>query len=290
MWIRSLPETSVSIEEALLYCRAHPVADSDPERFLGLFASGPHSIVDARDHGLLGVVMDRLIIADGAKPFEWVGAEVAGIDAGIFPVLVERLRRKACALLIPAIDVTLSGHWSNVRALLEREGAHPQFINLELTHPDCDWGPDRDLPAGWRWVFASPDRERAYIDLLNRSMGPMPGVYIPPEPEAIASLRTSADGTKLLLDADGAARALVRCKLDKRYLHLIASTPEMKGRGLGRQALDEVRRMVGPGPLHLTVVKQNENAHGFYLHMGFTQTEEVEIWRLPIAHNAARQE
>lgn len=76
---------------------------------------------------------------------------------------------------------------------------------------------------------------------------------------------------------------MVRCKLAKRYLHLIACAPEMRGRGLGRLALDEVRRMLGPGPLHLTVVKQNARAHGFYLHMGFAPTEEVETWRMRIA-------
>ena len=66
-------------------------------------------------------------------------------------------------------------------------------------------------------------------------------------------------------------------------LYLICCAPDKKGRGLGRLALDEVRRMLGPGPLHLTVVKQNERARGFYLHMGFTPTGEVETWRLPIA-------
>jgi ribosomal protein S18 acetylase RimI-like enzyme len=76
---------------------------------------------------------------------------------------------------------------------------------------------------------------------------------------------------------------MIRCKLAKRYLHLIACAPEMKGRGLGRLGLDEVRRMLGPGPLDLTVVKQNEHAHGFYMHMDFTPTEEVETWRMKIA-------
>jgi ribosomal protein S18 acetylase RimI-like enzyme len=95
-------------------------------------------------------------------------------------------------------------------------------------------------------------------------------------------MRTTADGTKLLLDEAGEARAMVCCKLTRRYLHLIACAPEMRGRGLGRLALDEVRRMLGPGPLHLSVVKQNEHAHGFYLHMGFIETEQVETWRMKI--------
>ncbi len=272
----------ITIEGAFAYCRDHPVAGVDLERLLGIFVSGPQSILDARDHGLLGIVMDRLTIADGAKPFEWIGGEIDRIDSKTFPIVFERLRRTARGLAIPAIDITLSGHWSNVRDLLAREGAQPQFVDLELTHADCDWGPDRPIPEGWRWVLVSPDREQAYVELVNRGMGPMPGIYMPPEAEAIASMRTTADGTKLLLDETGRARALVRCKLAKRYLHLITCEPETRGRGLGRLALDAARRMLGPGPLHLTVVKQNIHAHGFYLHMGFAPTEEVETWRVPI--------
>ena len=255
----------------------------DLERFLGIFTTDAHRIVDAREFGLVGIIMDRLTIADGAKPFEWIGGETDKIDARMFPAIFERLQRTARGLGIPAIDVTLSGHWGGVRDLLARAGVQPQFIDFEMTHADCAWGPDRPLPAGWRWVLVTPDREQAYVALLNRSMGPMPGVYVPPEAEAIASMRTTAAGTKLLLDAEGEARAMVRCKLAKRYLHLIACVPEMQGRGVGRLALDEVRRMLGPGPLHLSVVKQNEHAHGFYLHMGFVETEQVETWRLPIA-------
>jgi GNAT superfamily N-acetyltransferase len=278
----SLEVEPLSIADALAYARAHPVADADPERFIAIFASGAQSLVDLRAHGLLGVVMDRLRIADDAKPFEWVGAGVPEIDAATFPVALERIRSVARGLGIGAVDITLHGLWSSQRDRLAAAGARPQFLDLEMTHADCAWGPNRALPQGWHWEMASPERERAYFALLDRSMGPMPGVYVPPEPEAIASMRTTADGTKLLLDQDGKAQALIRCKLEKRYLHLVAAAPESKGRGLGRLALDEVRRMLGPGPLHLTVVKQNAHAHGFYLHMGFVETEEVETWRLKI--------
>src|SRR6185369_3114688 len=204
MWTRFLPESldkaSITIEEAFAYCRAHPVAGIDLERFLGIFTTDAHRIVDAREFGLLGIIMDRLTIADGAKPFEWIGGEIDKIDAATFPTVFERLRDTARGLGIPAVDITLSGQWSRVRDLLAREGVHPQFIDIELTHPDCNWGPDRPVPEGWRWVLVTPEYEPAYISLLNRGMGPMPGVYVPPEAEAIASMRTTADGTKLLLD------------------------------------------------------------------------------------------
>lgn len=294
MWTRSLPESSahsecsansaITLEEAFAWCRAHPVEDVDLERFLGIFATDARRIVDARDHGLVGLIMDRLTIQDSAaKPFEWLGATVDKVDPRVFPILIERLRDTARLLDIPAVDVTLSGHWSSVRDELARAGARPKFVDVELTHADCNWGPDRPMPKGWHWELVTPEREAAYLSLLNRGMGPMPGVYVPPEAEALASMRTTADGTKLLLDAAGEAQAMIRCKLAKRYLHLICCAPDKKGRGLGRLALDEVRRMIGPGPLHLTVVKQNERAHGFYVHMGFAPTEEIETWRLPIA-------
>ncbi|MEZ5831999.1 MAG: GNAT family N-acetyltransferase [Dongiaceae bacterium] len=287
MWTRSLPGSSASgpitIAEAFAYCRVHPVDGVDLDRFLGIFSSGPQCLVDARDVGLLGVIMDRLFIAGGAKPFEWVGAEVSSVEPDAFPTVIARLRDAARDLRVPAVDMTLHRHWSQSRDLLAGEGAKPQFTDYDMTHPDCAWGPDRPVPAGWRWVPVTPDREGAYLALLRRAMEPMAGVYIPPDDEALASMRTTAGGTKLLLDEKGNAQAMVRCKLDKRYLHLVCCALEMQGRGLGRLALDEVRRMVGPGPLHLSVVKQNERAHGFYLRMGFTETEQIETWRLPIA-------
>lgn len=292
MWTRSLPESSdkassapgaITIEEAFAYGRQHPVAQVDLERFLGIYTTDARSLIDLRDHGLVGAILDRLSIAGGAKPFEWVGAEVDRVEAAVFPVALDRIRQVARGLGIPAVDIPLSGHWSGMRELLATEGVHPQFVDFEMTHADCAWGPDRPLPRGWRWVLVTPEHEAAYVSLLNRGMGPMPGVYMPPEAEALASMRTTADGTKLLLDTDGEAQAMIRCKLAKRYLHLVCCAPEKKGRGLGRLALDEVRRMLGPGPLHLTVMKQNERAHGFYLHMGFAPTEEIETWRLPIA-------
>jgi GNAT superfamily N-acetyltransferase len=290
MWTRSLPESldrvfhsAITIEEAFAWCRAHPVEHVDLERFLGIFTTDARRIIDARDHGLIGLIMDRLTIQDGAKPFEWIGAKVDRIDPQISPVLIERLRSTARLFGIPAIDMTLSGHWASVRDELARAGAYPKFVDIELTHADCNWGPDRPLPRGWRWEAVTSEREAAYLSLVNRGMGPMPGVYVPPKAEALASMRTTADGTRLLLDTGGEAQAMIRCKLPRRYLHLVCCAPEKRGRGLGRLALDEVRRMLGPGPLHLTVVKQNERAHGFYLHMGFAPTEEVETWRLPIA-------
>jgi len=279
----SSAHSAITIEEAFDYGRRHPVEHVDLERFLGIYTTDARSIIDLRDHGMVGAILDRLNIADGAKPFEWVGAEVDRIETPIFSVVIERLRRVARDLAIPAVDIPLSSHWSQVRGLLTSEGLHPQFIDFEMTHADCNWGPDRPIPQGWRWAPVTPELEAAYVSLLNRGMGPMPGVYVPPEAEALASMRTTADGTKLLLDTGGEAQAMIRCKRAKRYLHLVCCRPEKKGRGLGRLALDEVRRMLGAGPLHLTVVKQNERAHGFYVHMGFVSTEEVETWRLPIA-------
>lgn len=168
---------SITIEEAFAYCRAHPVAHVDLERFLGIFTTDAQRIVDARDVGLLGIIMDRLTILDDAKPFEWIGGEAEKIDASIFPIVQDRVRSTARTLGIPAVDMTLSGHWSNVRDLLAQEGARPQFVDIEMTHADCAWGPDRRLPDDWRWVFVTPDREPAHVFLLNRAMGPTPGVY-----------------------------------------------------------------------------------------------------------------
>jgi len=286
--MRSSPESladasPITIEEAFAYCRAHPVDGVDLERFLGIFVSGPNCILDARDHGLLGIVMARLIINDGAKPFEWIGGAAEKIVPEIVPELLRRLTAIARKLGAPAIDMTLHGHWSDVRGQLSQLGAVPRYVDVEMTRPEGAFRASTPLAAGWRWVPAVPDYERAYYDLLLRSLGPMPGVYIPPQAEAIASMRTTADGSRVLLDEAGRARVLVRCKVEKRYIHLLARCPEMKGGGLGALALGEAQRLLGPGPLHLSVVKQNRIAHEFYLRNGFQETAEVETWQLGTA-------
>ena len=145
MWTRSLPGSlahkapSITIGEAFAYCRAHPVEHIDLERFLGIFTTDADRIVDARDIGLLGIIMDRLMIVDGAKPFEWIGGEIGRIDETTFPIVFARVREAARRLGIPAVDISLNGHWSNVCDLLAREGVHPQFVDVEMTHADCAW-------------------------------------------------------------------------------------------------------------------------------------------------------
>src|SRR5262245_35896499 len=112
MWTRSLPASSVpspiTIEEAFDYGRKHPVEHVDLERFLGIYTTDARSLIDLRDHGMVGAILDRLSFADGAKPFEWVGAEVDRIEVPVFPVVIERLRRVARDLGIPAVDIPLN--------------------------------------------------------------------------------------------------------------------------------------------------------------------------------------
>jgi hypothetical protein len=67
-----LPESSdraasITIEEAFAYCRAHPVAGIDVERFLGIFVTDAHRIVDARDFGLVGVIRPSSNASSGRR-------------------------------------------------------------------------------------------------------------------------------------------------------------------------------------------------------------------------------
>jgi hypothetical protein len=271
---------SITIEEAFAYCRAHPVDGVDLERLLGIFVSGAHCILDARDHGLLGIVMDRLTIADGAKPFEWIGGPTVKVHPESSLELIRRLRIVGRRVGVSAIDITLQDAWSEVRAQLSEQGARPRYVDVEMTCFEEELRNPKTLPVGWRWVWVVPDYEHEYYSLLMRSLAPMPGVYVPPITEAIASMRTT--NARILLDETRRARALVRCKTEDRYIHLLARCPEMKGRGLGTLALDEAQRLLGPGQMHLSVVKQNRFAHSFYERNGFQGMEEVETWQLPV--------
>ena len=269
MWTRSLPGSSDRASSATALRspsrRRSPIAarirstNVDLERFLGIFTTDAHRIVDARDLGLLGIIMDRLTITDGAKPFEWIG----GRDREDRHARSSRSCSNACAAR---------------RAALRNPG--------DRHHAERPLG-ERARPAGARRRPSAIRRYRADPRRLRLGSGPSAAARLalgagvarsrgrPISRCSIAAWARCRASTcrrrprrwprcaprptapSCCWMTDGEAQAMVRCKLAKRYLHLIACAPEMKGRGLGRLALDEVRRMLGPGPLHLTVVKQN---------------------------------
>ncbi len=269
------------LAELLDFCREHPVPRADPERFLRHLASVPEALVDLRARGWLGVILDRARDREGATPFEWVGANAATLEPETARIALAEIAARARALGVPQVDILMTPHWAGAEGSLRQAGAIHAYHDWDMTHADGEWGPEVAIPTGWRWVGYTDDLAERYLDLLQRSFDSQKGFYMPATQDLLRGLAETAKGTRLLFDEAGEARALIRLRIERRYIHAIARDPKCRGRGLGRMAMDEARRVLGPGPIWLSTVKENNSAAALYRKLGFTLEVEYKTWALP---------
>jgi len=273
----------ISIEAALDYCRRYPVPKVDAERFLRHLSTPPNALVDMRDVGWLGVVLNRALDVNGATPFEWIGAETKILALDLAARALQEIGARAKAMSISAVHILMTPAWAGTETALREAGASPIYHDLDMSHADGEWGDDVSLPEGWRWVGFEDSLGQDYVELLRRSFGDQPGFYMPSEEEVLRGLRETAAGTRILIDENGIMRAIMRCRPEKRYIHAIARDPDCRGLGLGRLAMDEARRVLGRGPIALSTVKENRAAVRLYQKLGFATESEMVTWLLPVS-------
>jgi ribosomal protein S18 acetylase RimI-like enzyme len=271
------------IAELLNFCRRFPVAKIDAERFIRHLSSVPQSLVDLRSKGWLGVILDRATDMSGAAPFEWVGADAERLTAEIAAAAVDEIVIRARGLRLPSVHILITPAWFGFEGMLEKAGATLLYHDLDMTHSDGGWGVDAPVPKGWKWTPVVPDLESQYIDVMRRSFGGLVGLYMPSPEDMIAGLRDPAVSASVLVDESGRVCAVTRCRRERRYIHAIARDPGFARQGLGQMALDEARRILGSGPIHLSVVKENQPAIRLYARLGFVVESELSTWSLPIS-------
>ena len=270
------------IDELLDFCRDHPVEKVDTERFLRHLSDLPQALVDLRAAGWLGVILSRAPDPAGATPFEWIGAGREALGPEMARRALAEIAAKARAMKLPGVHILMTPHWNGAEDVMRETGAAPLYHDLDMSHSDGKWGEDAPLPDRWRWTGFDEALALGYVDLLRRSFGSLPGFYMPAEEEVLRGVRETAPGVRILLDGDGSMRALTRCRIERRYIHAIARDPDYRGKGLGRLAMDEARRVLGPGPIALSTVRENRAAASLYERLGFKVTSELATWALPI--------
>jgi ribosomal protein S18 acetylase RimI-like enzyme len=270
------------IGELLEFCRKHPVEKVDFERFLKRLANVPQALVDLRGRGWLGIILNRAIDPAGAAPFEWIGAKSPRLAPRLAGRALREIVSRARTLELRGVHILLTPAWAGALDALRTAGASPLYHDWDMSHADAGWGEDAPLPSGWRWVHYREEFGPDYVALLRRSFGRLPGFYMPEEEEVLRGVRETVDGVRVLVDGQGHMVALVRCRIERRYIHAIARDPACRGRNLGRMAMDEARRVLGPGPIALSTVKENRPAVALYTRLGFRTDSELATWSLPV--------
>jgi len=282
MSIQSSTESSAQLEEILGFCAKNPVAGTDAARFITRLCSGPEGVVDLRPMGLVGVLVDRVCTADGPVPYATVGLSRSNIDDALADALLPRIAGQTRALGIAGVEISVGNEWGEGRKRLPAFGYRLTYTDLDMR---CDdpmvWGADASLPTGWRWVALDEELIPEYARVLRVGFSGMEGTFIPPDSEILAHLKTPGMALRLLMADNGQAVALLRCRpAAQGYIHAIVRDPAYRGKGLGRFALDEARRLTGGKTLTLSVVDHNVPAVALYRGHGFDTVREVPAFRL----------
>ena len=267
---------SSALEELVAYCIAHPAPDADAERFLRHLSSGLTAVIDRRDAGIVCVILDRALSAEGMAPFHAVGCANEAINAETAQAVLSDAFATAGRLGLRGLDLMIDALWVPHRGLMEAMGVALAYRDLDMRCDDTDWGADKALPDGLVWQDLTPDRTDAYLGLHKTAFTRILGVYFPDISEQRRVLAMGSARVRLLMEEDH-IRAALRYKPDSAFLHSIVRDPAVKGRGFGRLVLDEARRQLPGRALALNVVSSNRTAIDLYRRHGFEIVREQDV-------------
>ncbi|MDQ7246910.1 GNAT family N-acetyltransferase [Dongia sedimenti] len=274
----STPSSAASsaVDDLIAWCAAHPVPDTDAERFLRHLCSSPAAIVDRRDVGALCVILDRARSGVGCAPLELAGLRPAALTDALAEALVGAAAEQAARLGLRGIDLMISEEWAPHRRSIERAGFAYAYGDLDMLCAAPDWGQDVALPDGLAWRDLEPGLVDDFLRVYRAAFAGLPGVYFPDEAEQRRVLAVGRGAIRVLCGGDRVLAAL-RYAPDQAFLHSIVRDPAVKGRGFGRLVLDEARRRLPGRALSLNVVSSNRAALDLYRRHGFAITADRDV-------------
>lgn len=274
----SIPSSAASsaVDDLVAWCAAHPVPETDAERFLRHLNSGPAAILDARAAGAVCVVLDRARSGADCAPLELAGFRAEAFDGALAAALVAEAAERARGLGLAGLDLMMTPEWAPHRRRIEAAGFAYAYGDLDMHCAAADWGRDIALPEGLAWSDLAPALTDDFLRVYRAAFSGLPGVYFPDEAEQRRVL-AAARGAVRVLSGGGRVLAALRYAPEEAFLHSIVRDPAAKGRGFGRLVLDEARRQLPGRALSLNVVSSNRVAVELYRRHGFTVTAERDV-------------
>jgi ribosomal protein S18 acetylase RimI-like enzyme len=274
----STPSSAASsaIDDLIAWCAAHPVPDSDAERFLRHLNSGPPAIIDRREAGAVCVILDRARSGVGCAPLELAGCRAGALTGALAAEMVAAAAQQAAGLGLKGIDLMISDLWAPHRARIEQQGFAYAYGDLDMLCKAPDWGQDVAVPSGLAWRDLEPSLIDEFLRVYRAAFADLPGVYFADEAEQRRVLTIGRGAVRLLCDGRRILAAL-RYAPGEAFLHSIVRDPAAKGRGFGRLVLDEARRQLPGRTLTLNVVSSNRVALDLYRRHGFAITADRDV-------------
>jgi hypothetical protein len=280
----STPSSAASsaVDDLVAWCAAHPVPDTDAERFLRHLNSGPAAIIDRRDEGAVCVILDRARSGTGCSPIELAGLRQDAMTNALAESLVTEIAVRSRRLGLKGVDLMITPEWAPHRRGIENAGFTYAYGDLDMNCESPDWGQDMPLPEGLGWRDLDTALIEEFLRVYRAAFADLPGVYFADEAEQRRVL-TVGRGAVRVLCAGGRVLAALRYAPEDAFLHSIVRDPEAKGRGLGCLVLDEARRCLAGRALSLNVVSSNRVALDLYKRHGFAITADRNVLTKSVA-------
>jgi len=130
----STPSSAASsaLDDLVAWCAAHPVPDTDAERFLRHLSSGPAAVVDRRAEGAVCVVLDRARSGTNCAPLQLAGCRDPVLDAALAEAMVADAALQARRLGLGGIDLMISDPWVPHRPRIEAAGFSFAYGDLDM--------------------------------------------------------------------------------------------------------------------------------------------------------------
>src|SRR5689334_1607999 len=274
----STPSSNASsaIDDLVGCCAAHPIPDTDAERFLRHLNTGPTAIIDRRDEGAVCVILDRARSGTGCAPVELAGLRPGAMTDRLAESLVTEIAVRSRSLGLKGVDLMITPEWVPHRRGIEHAGFSYAYGDLDMLCAAPDWGQDVPLPAALAWRDLDAPLIEEFLRVYRAAFADLPGVYFADEAEQRRVLTFGRGAVRVLCNGSRILAAL-RYAPDDAFLHSIVRDPAVKGRGLGRLVLDEARRRLPGRALTLNVVSSNRVALDLYKRHGFAVTAERDV-------------
>lgn len=274
-----MPSSSASssdLDRLVAFCKAHPVPDTDAERFLRHLASGPDAILDFQAEGLVGVIVDQVVSSSGCAPFDLVGRAIDSIPPDLARRMAEQILAKAGTLRLGGVEFLIFPIWEPHRAMLESLGFAVAYNDMDMVCDAPDWGEDAPIPDGLAWSAVDDRWADEFFRIQREAFAGIIGLFMPSEDEMRRYLKL--DSTKAYILNDGKRGVLIlRLTPASAMINAIARDPLHRGRGFGRLALDHARRLLPGRALNLNVVSSNRTAADLYRRHGFKIVRDMPV-------------
>ena len=281
MSMTSSSVSSVILDTLIGFCAAHPVPDIDASRLLGRLNSGLDAIIDWRERGLVAVLLDSIVGANGVVPFEVVGLAGGRMSAPLAADLLAELAVRAVKLGTKSNELAITPIWEPHRDVADKAGYSHFYSDRDMACRDPNWGPDLPLPVGAAWHDAWPDWVDDYIDVLTTGFADVPGAFVPKPEEIRRYLQQSGIRARILIES-GQGIGLLRYTEPDNYINAVVRAGGQRGRRIGQLVMDEARRCLvthakSDAPMTLTVVDKNTAAIELYRRCNFAIEREVTV-------------